>query len=540
MGALRTRSRSLAAVAALALATASAYSYTSWARSREELTTLLLTVGTGDREAAVVADVRREPDPVRARLLVARALLADELDRRWLNELEGSKREIAEALSLRKLGLAEAFAREVLEDRPASWQSRMILAGATYLKMSRLGVPGRWTERSRWEQPLRDAMAMATSQVEPRRILAAAYLNEWSLMTSSERESARDVLRVAFRDRATLEQLLPTWLRRAGSLESALGLIPADTTSWQRVEQYFGARQDWERVCKARERGLAILPEHLDNILTDAERRLAGGDLRGARSLALRGLTEMPVGPDYLDTLGRLLEALPPGPIAPRFQKNTKAWLAWARRECLLWECAIEKPTIKRLRALSQYETSADRVWVAELAGDTYAAESNERQSFIANDVDWTPYLLLKAKRLADSGRPEQGAAVVALVHPDWIDRAATRAVLSRIRADLGAPPLNDPDDWRSREIDVGGSWSREYFWDQPPKKLRLRFGSVAPSGAAVEILWSSRLTGCHSLDSGAVITLEAPQTPGFHVLEVRPLLGTRARPAETIVIAGT
>lgn len=532
------RKRILAGLAALVLAAISVYSYGFWSRSRSRLTALLLEVGTGVREPGVLADVRREPDPLRARLLVARALLADELDRRWLADLEGTERESAEALSLRKLELADSLAREVLAERPASWQSRMILAGSTYLRMSRLGDPNRWRERSQWEQPLRDAMAMATSQVEPRRILAAAYLNDWSLMTESERKSARDVLRVAFRDRATLEQLMPTWLRRADSLDQALDLIPADTSSWQHVEQYFRVRQDWERVCEARVRSLAILPDHLENILGDAERRLAGGDPREARSRALRALADTPVGPDHLEMLDRLLRTLPAGPISPGFQQHTRAWLVWAGRECLLSRCPLPKAAVQRLRTLSQYETSADNAWAAELAGDIYAAESHERNALVPNAANWTPYLLLKAKRMAAAGQPEEAATLLAMIHPDWAERAATRAVRAQIREDLGASMQGERDDWQSRAILVSGETSfREYFWQEPPQKIRLRFGSVATNGAAVQILWSGRLGGCHSVDSGAIITLAPPQTVGFHILEVRPLAGSRAGPTEIEVI---
>ncbi|MCH7666763.1 MAG: hypothetical protein IH936_12630 [Acidobacteria bacterium] len=536
---MRTRLEHLVAgVLAVALAAAGMYSYFSWERSRDQLLELLAEFGTGAREPGVVSDVRREPDAVRARLLVARAFLAEELDRRWLADLVGAERESAEALSLRKLELADSMARGVLAAQPASWQARMILAGSTYLKMSRLGDPDRWRERWRWEQPLRDAMAMATSQVEPRRILAAAYLNDWSLMTESERQSARDVLRVAFRDRVTLEQLLPAWLRRADSLGQALDLIPADSSSWQHVEQYFRVRQDWERVCEARTRSLAVLPEYLERTLADAEKRLAGGDKRGARSLALNALARLPIGPVHGELLDRLLRTLPPGPIPAQYQQRTRDWLAWTRRECLLGRCPLPKAVIRRLRALSQYATSAGRAWAAELAGDTYSAESHERDALIPNASDWAPYLLLKAKRLTASGEAGEAAAALAMIHPDWAERAVTRAVRALVWEGLGVSSRGQAGDWQSPAILYAGETSfKEYFWRQPPEKIRLRFGSVASTGAAVQILWSDRIVGCYSVDSGAVITLAAPRTSGFHVLEVRPLPGSRAALADIRVI---
>jgi hypothetical protein len=533
--------RLIAGVLAVALAIVSIQCFVSWSRSREQLLGLLDEFGTGARAPGVATDVRREPDAMQARLLVARALLADELDRRWLADLKGTELESAKALSIRKLELAESEAREILAAQPASWQARMILAGSTYLKMSRSGDPRRWQKRSQWETPLRDAMAMATSQVEPRRILAAAYLNDWSLMTASERESTRDVLRVAFRDRTTLEQLLPTWLRRAPSLDQALDLMPADGSSWQHVERQFRLRHDWERVCEARTRSLAVLPDHLENILVEAEVRLAGGDQRRARSLALRALVDTPVGSVHAETLKRLLRTLPAGPIPTGYQRHARDWLVWARRECLLRRCPLPEATVRRLRALSQYETSADRAWVAELAGDSYSSESHERDAFVPNAEAWSPYLLLKAKRLAAAGQPGGAAAVLTMVHPDWAERAATRAVRAQIREGLGAPMQGLRDDWQSEALLVSGETTfREYFWQEPPEKVRLRFARAGSTGAAVEIFWSDQLDGCHSVDSGAIITLAPPQEGGFHVLEVRPLIGTRATPVEIEVISET
>ena len=530
--------RLVAGVVAVVLAAASVYSYLSWERSRDHLLDLLTEFGTGTRAPGVVSDVRREPDPVRARLLVARALLADELDRRWLADLVGDEREAAEAVSLRKLETADSMARGVLAARPASWQARMILAGSTYLKMSRLGDPGRWRERWRWERPLRDAMAMATNQVEPRRILAAAYLNDWSLMTGSERQSARDVLRVAFRDRVTLEQLLPAWLRRADSLDQALDLMPIASWSWQHLERYFRVRQDWERVCEGRTRSLAALPKYLERILADAEKRLARGDKSGARSLALNALASLPIGPVYGELLDRLLRTLPPGPIPAQSQQRTRDWLTWTRRECLLGRCPLPKTVIRRLRALSQYETSADRAWTAELAGDTYSAASHERDALIPNASDWAPYLLLKAKRLTASGEAGEAAATLAMIHPDWAERAVTRAVRALVWEGLGVSSRVRLDDWQSPAILRARETSiKEYFWQQPPEKIRLRFGKVASTGAAVQILWSDQLAGCYSVESGTVITLAAPRTSGFHVLEVRPLPGSRAALADIQVI---
>lgn len=516
---------------ALTLAWVSVASYDSWRRTRDQLIELLSELGTGAREPGVVSDVRREPDPMRARLLVGRALLADELDRRWLAELSEAEREATEALSLRKLETAASLAREALAVQPASWQARMILAGSTYLEMSRRGDPRRWKERSRWEEPLRNAMAMATSQIEPRRILAAAYLNDWSLMTAQERESARDVLRVAFRDRRTLEQLLPAWLVRASTLDEALDLMPADLRSWQLVQQHFRVRRDWERVCVAQTRSLEILPYALENVLNDAQKRLAGGDVRTARRLALHALAQLPVGPVYTNLLERTLRTLPPGPIEDLYQQRTKEWLAWARRECLLSSCPLPRNVIDRLRSLSQYDSSADRAWVAELAGDLYSAETHERDFLIPDSPDWAPYLLLKAQRLANSGQAAQALTWLAMVSTDWSERAVTKAVETLVRKELGVVSRDRPGDWQSpRILHRGNVAFREYFWVEPPERVRLRFGGVVAEGAGVEVLWSDRREGCYKVGSGAVVTIDAPLEGGFHVLETRPLSGSKAR----------
>jgi len=531
MNRLGTRSMRFAAgLLALILAAWSVHAYTSWARSRERLLALLTQFGTGGREPAVVSDVEREPDPIRARLLVARALLADELDRRWLADLDGPARERAQAQSLDKLGAADALAREVLAAKPASWQARMIVAGSTYLQMSRTGDPDRWRERARWEQPLLDATSMATSQAEPRRILAAAYLNDWSLMSPRERQSAREVLREAFRDRDTLEQLLPAWLRRADSLDQAFELIPDDLPSWQFVEGHFRIRQDWERVCDARTRALGILDQYLDKTISTAESRLTGRDPRGARTFALVALVSTPAGPLHAAILERVLAVLPAGPIPERYQLRTKEWLAWTRRECLLGNCPLPRAVAQRLRTLSHYETSADRAWTAELAGDVYTAEALERSALIPKTPEWTPYLLLKARRLALEDRPAEAAVTMTLIDADWADRAETRAVSALVRQGLGTSRDGQLLDWRSPTTIVRGESSlTEFYWQEPPEKIRLRFGSVAANGAAVELFWSDRFSGCYGIGSRATLTVPGPASGGFQLLEVRPVTGTRA-----------
>jgi hypothetical protein len=291
-------------------------------------------------------------------------------------------------------------------------------------------------------------------------------------------------------------------------------------------------------VCEAHQRGLAILPEYLDQKLADAEKRLAGGDLRVARHLALQALAETPVEPDYSQTLERILRALPPGPIHTRDQLRTKAWLVWARRECLLSGCPLPRAVIQRLRALSQYETSADRAWVAELAGDTYAAESHERDALVPNAPEWTHYLLLKARRLATSGRAAEAAAHLALIDRDADKHAPHQAVHALVERNLGLSSTRLRAPWHGARNPRGGdAFIEEFFWLDPPEKIRLHFGPVTPGGAAVQILWSSQLKGCHPVESGSILTLDAPRSRGFQILEARPLPGARIELADVQVV---
>ncbi len=525
--------RLAAAVLALALATVSLFSYNSWSRSRERLTDLLEALGTGAREPGVLIDVRREPDILRARLMVARALLADELDRRWLAELPAEQRDQAEALSRQKLAVARSMAVEALERRPASWQARMILAGATYLIESRRGDPRRWSNRASWEAPLISAMQRAPSQAEPARILGAAYLNEWSLMTPEEKQFAVEVLRKAFQDRSTLEQLLAAWLGRADSLEQAFELIPADTISWKRVENHFIARNDWQRVCQARLRGRAILTDYFDDLLDQAATRLAGGDLRVARYHCVQVLESVPVGPEHARTLIRTLETLPPGPIPPGPRRRARLWLEWAHRECLLNTCPLPEATVRRLQTLGQFRASSDAAWLAELAGNVGSANYYARTALVPRTEEWTPYLLQKANRLVAEGKPGEAEETLSLIHPDWAERAVARSVRRRIRqSQQPAKTKQELDDWQSESISQERRvWFREYFWQKPPDKVRLGFGYVDPAGAAVEISWSSRLQGCRAVDPGARLSIEAPDSGGFHTVEIEPIAGRRARP---------
>jgi hypothetical protein len=85
--------------------------------------------------------------------------------------------------------------------------------------------------------------------------------------------------------------------------------------------------------------------------------------------------------------------------------------------------------------------------------------------------------------------------------------------------------------------VPPGNASFKEFFWTKSPERIRLRFGSVTPGGTAVQILWSDRFEGCHRIDSNAVLTLRAPQAPGFQVLEARPLLGARVALVEARVL---
>jgi hypothetical protein len=140
----------LAALAVVVAGFAVQSALTLHARHRD-IVKLLAETGLASRQPEVARSAAMDPDPVRGRLAVARALLAEAFDYGAFETLP--PREAAEAVAgiNDRLDLARTIAAETLAARPSAWQAAMILGGATYRLWSARGDPRVFADRAAWE-----------------------------------------------------------------------------------------------------------------------------------------------------------------------------------------------------------------------------------------------------------------------------------------------------------------------------------------------------------------------------------------------------
>jgi hypothetical protein len=203
------------AAAALAVLWLAVDHYRDWRDRFRQLTELAVDAGAAARRPGLVEGMRRDAGPTRAALRLARALLADELDQRWILDLPPEEQEAERARGLERLDLAHRLGVESLAERPGSWEALLVLGGAEYLRLSRRHDPRLMREKEIWLEPLQRAHARAPVQPEPLRLLAATDLGNWSVLSAEERAAATERLRQAFRDPTTFDLLAPAWLRVA-------------------------------------------------------------------------------------------------------------------------------------------------------------------------------------------------------------------------------------------------------------------------------------------------------------------------------------
>ncbi|HEX9671664.1 MAG TPA: hypothetical protein VGC93_19500, partial [Thermoanaerobaculia bacterium] len=197
----RLPARALLAAIALLAAPLPLVPWREWRAAQERLAGVLRASG-GDLPPRVAADVRREPDPHRAAAVAATALLAAELNPRTAAGPGGAERQAA----------ARALAARVLAARPAAWDAATVLGASTYLTWARGRDPRLLTSYASWEEPLLAALARGPGKREPRRFLAAAYLELWPALAPEKRAFAHRLLARAFRDHETFRALIGPWL----------------------------------------------------------------------------------------------------------------------------------------------------------------------------------------------------------------------------------------------------------------------------------------------------------------------------------------
>lgn len=527
--------------ACLGLGLAATLDFARWRSGHRLAERLVADYGLAARHPGIERQVGRRYDPLQARLRVALTLLDEELDRGWLAELAAAEQRRELDRGPGRLRLAGQIARQTWPRRPASWRAALIAGGTTYLELARTGDPRLLAEAPLWEAPLLAARSLAPAQTAPVRFLAAAYLGNWSSLSPERRTAAVELLRDAFRERSTLRLLVAEWLRVAPSLGQALAVIPAEPWAWQELEQTFARRGDWERAAEARRRGYQALAASVETALAAADRQLAGGEPRRARTLLLSLSRQLPVDRGFAPAMQRLLERLPPGPVAEPFRETFADWLDWSLDRCLFGTCPLSPAAIDRLAYLAGPLQPARAALAALAAGDLARAELTERRGATSTD-DWAPYRLLKAEALAARGEVDNAARTLADVPAHW--RSTPRFWLARRRlaelaGDLEAAAAVDRElarlrrsawsepDWRWREDGV----RLELLPEGPSAGLEIEVREAPPAGAVVEILWDGALIEVLAVRAGERIAVAQTVSPDLHLLELIAPRGPSVRP---------
>ncbi len=505
---------------------------------------LLRETGLADRQPQVAKRMRRERDPQWSKLAIARSLLAEAYDQRWLQELEPAKREQEIEKMGERLDLARDLAAEVLSTRPATWQAAMILGGATLFESVRSGTPGVIAAREAWEKPLRTALGLAPGEAEPRRLLAGAYLGIWPTLSSQEQREARELIAGAFEDQDTFRLFGELWLQVAGRRDNAFSLVPDRTSAWRLLQSIYARRLDWQGYVEAHRRWDRALLAELERDLHLAKDQLHGGDTRGARSLMLSVMARARQDRRYAKTITQALSQCPPGLAGERRRKQLSSLLDWALEQYVVGKPVLESEAITRLAAAAGELRPEQEAMVALATGDLLRAERAEHRSEAIRTEAWAPYLLLKARLLAEGGNPDTATAALAQLHSLW----RRTAVALEVRRLVSRQPSGS-----ARTPSSGGVWKEmprtewpatEWRWKGRTARLYLLptvlaggmeigFDVAPPGGRPVEVRWDQEMVEVAAVASGGTLVLSFEIKPGLHVVDVDFLTSGRVMPGK-------
>jgi len=520
----RARGRRALAAAALALAAVAVADWAAWRRHQARLFAALDPETAAATPAAVLGAARAEADPARARIALARVLVAHELT--LLRERVGAATEpggtpdgapsggaergdateghadagagaaSGDAASgggltsptepsaapgaaldrrLARLERARGLAAGALAARPAAWQAPMLIGAATYLARSAARDPRLVTAAPEWEAPLAAARRLAPGKDEPGRLLVVAYLELWRFLSPGKRELTRDLLRRALADPETFLALIDPWLAVAEGRREAFAALPADPFVWGQMLHRYAAAADWrgylEALPHARAAGAGRRAAQLDE--ADARRR--GGDLGISRALYFEAAGRAEPSLGELPALRRALDETPPGPPPEQVRRDFRRWLEWALELCGVGRCPLDGAPFERLLGFAA-------------AGPTA-------------DPDASARLLAGARARADARR----AAPARRTWPaaDWA--------------------------WENGR-------GRLALHAAAPGRLAVRIDGAPAAGAVVALRIDGRDAGAFAARPGAWLEPALEIDPGLHLLEQATLAGRPVRPGEVLL----
>jgi hypothetical protein len=514
------------------------------ARAGRELDALLLSTGLARRQPDLVEETRREPDPVRARLLVARALVAEAVDQSSFNTLP-LREAVEEAAKVgERLQLAETIAASALVARPAAWQGFMLVGAARYLAWSRSGDPRLLKERSSWEQPLQEAIRRAPEEEEPLELLALTRLELWPILSATERFQAREVLRRAFASETAYRRLIRVWFAVAASREEAWSLVPARVEAWQVVVDMLAASSEWEGWILARQKQDEIVLAQCREALDEGRQRLEGGDAAGARAALLRVVGAAPRDRVGAGLVAQAMELMPPGGAAGGAWSVFAPWVRWSADHLLRGLVGLPPAAIARMLAAQEPMTPPDDALTSLAAGELAPAETLERRAEDLNRENWAPYFVAKARMLARRGDARGALAALSRIHRNW----AKLLVTARARLEVAERTGDE-----AQRVEAGQDlaaltatrWpATAWLWRGSEATLEIETSSVcdgvliavdeAPKAGGVVAVALDDVPAMFLLARAAQpIRLAGPIAAGYHAIVMTPAAGGRVLPGE-------
>lgn len=524
--------------------------YRAWRQSLAHLTETARALGMTERLPGLELGMRRDANSQKAALRLARALLAGELDQRWILDLPEEVQAEERRRGLERLDVAYDLGVESLAARPGSWEALFVIGGAEYLRLSRRREGSLRSHRERWLAPLEEAHRLAPLQPEPLRFLAAADLGNWSVLPAAEKERAISRLRTAFQNPTTFDLLSAAWLRVAPSLDQALAIVPENAGAWAGLRNYFARRGDWERYCDAQRKATEAERKFFLDRLAEAENRLRWGDRRtGVQRLLWVGTNTRPDSAN-LAIMERVLALIPPGVGGEASARWLRKWLDWSLERCTQAEgCPLSDQALLRLTSLNRDLPPAIRAWALASAGSLRDAEAIERtQRKIRGEalgVDWTPYILTKARLLAARRDPLEAKVLLLEVpargrdsvrywqtHRDVATAAGDPLEAARAESWLAARARRrwNSDDWTILDRSTS---HLELFLAEPAGGTTLRLDVAASGRGALELLRDGSVVEILPAIDGRTVDLDMPLTADLHTLEIRSVEGAGTAIAE-------
>ncbi len=540
-----------------ALAVSLIANYLSWAGNREQLQGLLVDTGVADFNETAVRGVSRERTAHHAQLLTARALVHE-----VMSVDVDANGEPVRSVEEQVLGLQEAreLSRQALRAQPNSWQASMLLGASRYLEWSLTRDRRLFESSSAWEEPLRQAVEVTGGKAEPRRMLAAAYLETWWALSPAKKQEAKSLLRDLFeQDQRSFTSLSPRWLqvaRKPGSrgFEEAFEIIPDQPTAWAHLRTLFRRQPDWRAFVEAHQRWLESLRTRFRRDLDEARERLRLGDFEQSRTLCIGVLRRAPRQLDFVPLVVEALEIFPPGLRGLSSNTQLQGWLRWSLELDGLGIPTLTPQTVKRIADAAGDLAPAEEAQVALMGNDPLALELFERRA--RAELQWRRFLLRRARQLTEAGALEAAAErlsnvdrLATLEAPYWLHRQELA------RAVRAAPDSSDEERseaaaqleeaaselaklaseewtalmWKGTETES----SLQLFPGRSAPGLELVIAKAPATGEVVDILWDGARITTVPVAQGQTLRLEIPVEPKMHLLEVRSVSGSSVLPGE-------